>query len=60
MDTNKTLAEIADHLIDGDEEAAFLACEDLVNWLELGGFEPDWEKCPEAARFYQKEIRGDA
>jgi hypothetical protein len=35
-----------------DEAAAFL-CVDLNDWLEKGGFEPDWNAYPDATAYFR-------
>lgn len=52
MDPNATLALIARHLSDGAISEARVACDDLTDWLDRGGFEPRWLDYPDAADFF--------
>ena len=42
MDPTHCLHRIEDALLDRDFEDADWACEDLNDWLNRGGYEPEW------------------
>jgi len=46
MDPNATLQRISDALRTGDTEEAKNAALDLIAWLGMGGFSPDWTEYP--------------
>lgn len=48
MDPDKTLRMIVEFARAGDVDAYILACEDLAEWIERGGFRPT---VPEGTRF---------
>lgn len=50
MDPNACLQRLADARRHQDQLDAY---HDLVSWLERGGFAPDWQKLPEAARTFR-------
>jgi hypothetical protein len=54
MDPNETLKQISQHLEAGDTEAAKQGCLDLAGWMSKGGFNPTWDKYPEATTYYGK------
>ena len=58
MDPNACFARIFDLLAEGDNEEAFYACNDLINWLERGGFAPVPVKV-EAIRELRRLLKGD-
>lgn len=51
MDPNATLAEISTALRTGDMSLAAILREDLLSWIAQGGFQPQWQRYPSAARF---------
>jgi len=57
MDPNATLADIAYCIKNQEWDDAAHLCEQLHDWLESGGFEPDWSSEPKA---YQYFIRAGA
>jgi hypothetical protein len=57
MDPNATLMEIESALIEGDKETAAERCDDLNDWLNRGGFEPSWNKHPQATTYYRKRAK---
>lgn len=56
MDPDTTLEMVAQDLRAGATFAAYQDAMNLVEWLDKGGFEPDWAKHPEAAE-YVKSLR---
>lgn len=56
MDPNANLQEQEDLLtrtdVSFDEEWLLNLRFNLCQWLRMGGFEPDWEACPNAAAYY--------
>ena len=40
MDPQACFARITDAMAEGDYEEAFYACNDMIDWLAKGGFEP--------------------
>lgn len=54
MDPNATLAEIQAFLL-AQREGSIVDrwCEHIWDWLERGGFEPDWAKYPMATDYYK-------
>lgn len=55
MDPNACLDLIAFYLRYADDYGADLdeTCQDLFDWLDKGGFEPDWSKHPSASEYYR-------
>ena len=54
MDPNETLRMIDSFLTDRETgECVDEWCENLMEWLSRGGFEPEWEKYPLGASYYQ-------
>lgn len=43
MDPNETLSDLIESLREGEFEVARERLEDLISWLENGGFPPQWE-----------------
>jgi len=58
MDPNATLKELETNLTNAAfaniKLVNFWLCEDLKNWLDKKGFEPDWDKYPAATAYYRK------
>lgn len=52
MDPNATLRLIAD--ADFESPETWNAARDLARWLRRGGFEPDWDACPEGRRRFDR------
>jgi len=57
MDPDATARLIAEALRRHDHESARSAAKDLREWLERGGFEPRWQKWPEAWRYFRRSLR---
>lgn len=55
MDPNTCLHRIHDALATGNRGDAAEAVEDLRGWLRRGGFEPDWDRFPEASAFCARQ-----
>ena len=58
MDPNTALGDIAVFLRnvehgEPDGLALDLACQDLYDWLDRGGFEPNWDQWPIASSYYR-------
>ena len=62
MDPNATLralAELGSLCAIDDGHRAYIDAEitdtaiDLYEWIDSGGFEPDWEACPKGTSVYQ-------
>lgn len=54
MDPNETLKRIDEFLREhrtGEEVDHW--CEDLLEWLDRGGFEPDWEKYSVGTSYFE-------
>ena len=51
MDPNATLEMIDDALAEGDRAMAREHRSNLFTWLSRGGFAPEWEAYPDAAKF---------
>jgi len=53
MDPNETLKKVFDCLCDHQtgDEIDYL-CLDLYQWIQKGGFEPDWSEYPLATSYY--------
>lgn len=45
MDPNQILRDIRDAIIDGDDEEANYLLNELNDWVNRGGFEPNWIEC---------------
>jgi len=62
MDPNETLARIGKYLNPATRGRFYTGddldddCAALFNWIERGGFEPDWSKYPLAASYYQCRV----
>jgi len=54
MDPNATLRALAEALEDGDEFGQREYQYILASWIARGGFAPDWDAYPEAARFFRE------
>lgn len=56
MDPNKVLKQIEDsmshYLEHGQQSQLNTACWVLYNWMSKKGFDPDWQKYPQAMAFY--------
>ena len=55
MDPNETLEIIEGEiglLLYSEREALREACYDLREWLDMGGFEPNWSKYPIASNYF--------
>jgi len=52
MDPNATLKDIAEHTESGDEAEARSSALYLKEWICNGGFQPDWDRYPEATAWY--------
>lgn len=52
MDPTQTLAEIFLAELPSEEYNLDTLCSSLQEWLERGGFQPDWEDYPRATRIY--------
>lgn len=52
MDPNVTLQWINDFLGNNDIESAENSVEDLADWIEKGGFLPDWDRYPKATFYF--------
>lgn len=60
MDPNFTLQMIDDYLrMDGDREGAREYAGYLKEWIDDGGFEPDWTRYPLAYAYYLHRCHGD-
>lgn len=60
MDPNETLRRIEallPALDDDDVDEAEGFCADLSEWLDKGGFAPEWTKYPEATKFYKSWVK---
>lgn len=66
MDPNETLKQINyelglvstfypidPNIADDAGERLDLLCQDLFDWLDRGGFQPDWTAYPTAASYYE-------
>lgn len=53
MDPNQTLSDIEDTLLDHEMEMAKLHAKDLMEWLDGGGFQPDWNSHPMATLWFR-------
>lgn len=51
MDPNATLKEIQES---SDIREKNQHCENLANWLDKGGFAPQWDNYPEAGQYFTK------
>ena len=57
MDPNATLAEIQWFLDETDEDPDTDLLYALDEWLKKGGFEPDWQKYPQATDYFRFIMR---
>ena len=54
MDPNATLKQIHEFLADRRSgEEVDIMCQDLWDWIETGGFQPEWERYPTGTSYYQ-------
>jgi len=58
MDPNACLQRIDEALAESDFVEAREASLDLMAWLSLGGFDPDWNARPVAREWYFEEVLG--
>ena len=54
MDPNATLRDLQAALDEGDEFGQQEYQHILASWIARGGFAPDWDAYPEAARFFRE------
>lgn len=54
MDPNVCLKRIADAIQDGEYEDADDFCDELYEWIDKQGFQPEWDSYPEAAAYYRE------
>ena len=52
MDPNATLKRIGELAEGGDHHMAGLSCLDLYQWVQKGGFKPDWDADDFATAYY--------
>lgn len=55
MDPNTTLRDIEDEIQmqAPPSSVVYKMCDDLREWLNKGGFEPNWDKYPIGSAFYR-------
>lgn len=53
MDPTACLERLQDAHLSDDKEETIAACQDLMDWINKGGANPDWERFPIGATFFR-------